>query len=117
MTEVVEVVEVAEKMIGWGKIPIHPIVCFFGFFTLTSIISAWVPETEKTLSQGLILSTLLLSVTLFVIITIHNVLELTKMTFPTNDIYNVTFALFSFAWGTLVFVPMLLFFILFRRAD
>ncbi len=99
---------------GWDRIPIHPILSFFGFFTLTSIAAAWRGYYGQIIYQVIIGLNISLSLIFLAIITAHNVLEITQMTSITDEIYNLTFALFSIAWA-FALLPIILFWIIVRK--
>ena len=95
----------------WDGIPIHPIVSFFGFFTLTSIAATWRNYFGQILYQLIVCGNISLSLLFLVIIIMHNISEIVQMTCITD---NFTFVLFSFAW-TFVVLPIIFFWLAIRK--
>ena len=95
----------------WDGIPIHPIVSFFGFFTLTSIASNWRSYYGQNLYQLIIGGNICLSLLFFFAIIAHNVKAIAQTTSLTG---NVPFTLFSFAWA-LVILPIIFFWLAIRK--
>lgn len=94
---------------AWTIIPIHVIVSFFGFFTITSVFSGF-KDSFKINNENvrkIVMSNMIISILFWIVIIVHIIWGLLYLT-PLCQIYDFTFISFSLAWG-LAMYPIVLF--------
>ena len=98
----------------WDAMPIHLIISFFGFFTLTSLFSAWTDSFYgKKIFKIVVGLNIAISVFFWIAIMIHSIGEIQQMD-SFYHIHNISFVLFSYAWS-LALCPVVLFWLELRR--
>ena len=95
----------------WAGIPIHPIISFFGFFTISAFVVSF-REIFETPAYLLILAfNLFISLLFFLVIGAHNIVAMTQMASIAKD---PSFVVFSIAWS-FVLAPLALLWVMVQK--